>query len=87
MLVKGNAGDNVGDNEGNVGYNVGDNGVKRKIVKIMCDSPTVSARIIAEQIGVASRTVERTIDKLKTEGLIEHTGSTKGGHWVVKKQK
>ena len=82
VLSNGSVGDNVGDNDGNVG----DNGVKRKIVKIMCDNPTVSARMIAEQIGVASRTVERTIDKLKTEGLIEHTGSPKGGHWVVKKQ-
>ena len=66
------------------GERFGENPAYEKITEIMRARPTASAKAIAEEIGVSSRTVEKGIHKLKDAGLIERVGAAKGGHWVVK---
>jgi predicted HTH transcriptional regulator len=44
------------------------------------ETPTISAKAIAEEIGIGSRSVERNINFLKKAGLIERLGTTKSGH-------
>ena len=68
----------------NVGENVGENEARSKIVEIMRDNPAVSARVIAEIMGITSRTVERLINEMKNVGLVGRIGPAKGGYWVVK---
>ncbi len=37
--------------------------------------------------GVSSRTIQRALKRLMESGRIEHTGSNRGGHYIVKKFK
>ncbi len=62
-----------------------ENDVQRTIIRLMLEQPTISAKAIAEKIGMSSRGVQKNIDILKKAGLIDRVGSAKGGHWVVKK--
>jgi ATP-dependent DNA helicase RecG len=59
---------------------------QRTILKLMFEQPTISAKKIAEHIGMTPRGVQKNIDALKKAGLIERAGAAKGGHWIVKKQ-
>ena len=66
------------------GEKFGENHTKEKITTIMRLKPTVSAKSIAEEIGITTRGVEKHIRDLKKTGQIERVGAAKGGHWVVK---
>jgi len=66
------------------GERLGENPIHEKIIEIMRARPTASAKAIAKEIGVSSRTVEKGIHKLKDAGSIERVGAAKGGHWIVK---
>ena len=61
-----------------------ENEVQRTIIKLMCEQPAISAKAIAENVGMSSRGVQKNIDALKKAGLVERVGAAKGGHWVVK---
>jgi len=54
-----------------------------KILTIIKENPHISARSIAEQLGLSSRAVEKQIARLKTNGLLSRIGAPKGGHWEV----
>ncbi len=59
--------------------------VQRTIMSLMLEQPTISAKSISEKVGMSSRGVQKNIDTLKKAGLVDRSGSAKGGHWVVKK--
>lgn len=73
--------------QGDVGENVGENvGEKeREIIEIIALSPSISAKNIAQKMGMTSRQVERLLSQLKAKRLIERVGPDKGGHWKVNK--
>lgn len=54
-----------------------------KILDHLRATPTLSAKALAEKLGVSSRAVEKQIDLLKKEGSLRRIGATKGGHWEV----
>ncbi len=54
-----------------------------KILAFITADRVISAAEIAREIGVASRTVERTLAKLRIGGKIKRVGPDKGGHWEV----
>jgi len=54
-----------------------------KILRHLRAEPTLSAKALAEKMGVSSRAVEKQIDLLKKEGHLRRVGSAKGGHWEV----
>jgi ATP-dependent DNA helicase RecG len=64
----------------------GENGTQKKILEIMNQNPTISARAIAKKINITLRGVEKSIRTLKEAGLIERVGAAKGGRWAVKRQ-
>ncbi len=77
---------NVGED---VGENVGDDIMKLsplqlKIIKLIKESPKLSAIKIAEKLNVNSRTIERNIRQLKELNIIERIGHDYGGYWKVK---
>jgi ATP-dependent DNA helicase RecG len=51
----------------------------------MYEDPQISAKAIAERLGLTTRAVEKGIRALKSKDSIERIGSAKGGHWVIKK--
>ena len=55
----------VRDSQKNVGNNVGNN--DKRIINILKKNPTYSAALIAKEIGLSSRQVERIIRRLREE--------------------
>jgi len=54
-----------------------------KILRLLSENPTASAKELAQQMGLTSRAVEKQISKLKEEGRLRRTGPAKGGRWEV----
>jgi ATP-dependent DNA helicase RecG len=81
-------GDNIGDSTGEkfgdeFGEKFGENEVHNTIIKLMIQQPKISAKAIAEHIGMTSRGVEKNIEMLKKAGVIDRIGPPKGGSWIV----
>ena len=56
---------------------------RARILGIMRENPRISARAIAEIMGIASRNVQSHIKFLKDAGLVRRVGSAKAGHWIA----
>jgi len=54
-----------------------------KIWGLLKVNPQLSAREIADLIGITQRAVEKQISKLRDEKRIRRVGPDKGGHWEV----
>jgi ATP-dependent DNA helicase RecG len=78
----------VRPNEVMIGFNTeprfGENQTNEKILEFMRQNPKISAKAIAIEINLTARGVEKSISTLKSAGLVERVGPTKGGRWVVK---
>jgi len=57
--------------------------MSEKILWLIKDNPEISAKELAYIVNRSSRTIERTVAKLKKEGRIKRIGPDKGGHWEV----
>ncbi len=60
-------------------------GLADKIITLITNDSTVTMNVMANQLNVAQRTVEREIKKLKESGRIERVGGKRYGHWKVLK--
>ncbi len=56
-----------------------------KIIRLIQDDPHISARSMAERLGISSRAVEKQIAQLKADNRLKRIGSAKGGQWEVLK--
>lgn len=54
-----------------------------KILEYFKLEPSLTAKVIAERIGMSSRAVEKQIAKLQKEGRLRRVGSKKSGYWEV----
>ena len=45
--------------------------------------PSISAKDIAQSLGITSRAVEKNIKILREEGRLIRQGSARAGHWKV----
>lgn len=57
---------------------------QKSIINLMLDSPTITQEALSKLLGVNIRTIQRNIKALIEMGLIERTGATKKGKWIVK---
>lgn len=92
-----NGGENFGDNFGvnggkNFGgkINVSKDGQKvtdtqQKILDCIAEDKYISAKKIAEKIGMSGRTIENNIKKMKTSEILVRHGSPKSGYWEIMK--
>jgi len=78
----GNPVSNVGDSDGNV--SVEDTNLERVVMNCLRGDVTMSAAKIAKVANVTTRTIERTLVRLKNSGNIRRVGGTRGS-WVVLK--
>ena len=78
MAVGGNLGGNSGGNPG------GNSELENYIISKVLENNKISAKAIAEQLGIGQRSVERAFAALKEKGIIEREGGTRG-IWIVKK--
>lgn len=73
----------------NVGDDVGDvSEIKlterqRKIVNLIIQQPSVTAKHMSETLSVSSRTVERELSTLKDKGVLMREGKDNDGVWLV----
>ena len=78
---------NVPVNKNNVPVNVPEINLsdkERQVLDFIIKKNNITAKEIAEKIGVSDKTVKRAISTLKTNGLIVRIGSDKKGFWSVK---
>jgi len=61
----------------------GVNAMQMKILALMRENPSITAKTIAQAVSIAPRNVQVYIQSLKALGFIERVGSPRGGHWVV----
>ena len=73
----------------NVGDNVGDVSVtklterQQKIINLIKESPTISAKQMSEILSVTTRTVERDLSLMKKTGVLKREGKDNNGVWIV----
>jgi predicted HTH transcriptional regulator len=68
---------------GGVGSEKSSEKSSEKILRHLGAEPTLSAKQLAEKLGISARAVEKQIDLLKKEGSLRRIGPAKGGHWQV----
>jgi ATP-dependent DNA helicase RecG len=56
---------------------------EKKIIASIRKDPGISKKRISEKTGIALRTVDRLMIKLKNQGVIERQGPDKGGMWII----
>ncbi len=58
---------------------------QNNIIGLMLDSPIITQETLARLLDVNIRTIQRNIKILMDMGLVERTGATKKGEWIVRK--
>lgn len=58
---------------------------QNNIIGLMLDSPTITQETLARLLNVNIRTIQRNIKILMDMRLVERTGATKKGEWIVRK--
>ena len=56
---------------------------REKILSLLRENGKLSAVALAHSIGITAKAVEKHLARLKSDGIIQHIGPAKGGHWVV----
>ena len=69
----------------NVGINVGTN--EEKVLSLLAQDGSLTAKTVAETLGITVRQVERIIAKYKKDGTLIRHGANKNGSWEVRKRK
>lgn len=67
----------------NVGLNVGLNKTEKAVLGLLIEDSNRIADVLATDIGVTKRTIERTLVSLQKKGKIERIGSKRDGKWIV----
>ena len=71
--------------QGNVQENVQEKTREELILELLQKNNAISIRELAEQLNVTTKTIQRDLDKLKSQNLIRRVGPDKGGHWEIVK--
>ncbi len=73
---------NVGDHDGDVfGTKLTDR--QQKIIGLIKDNPTITAKQLSETLSVSPRTVERDLSTLKKKGTLRREGKDNDGSWIL----
>ena len=59
------------------------NSTKSKILKEIKANPIISAKQLADILGITSRAVEKNLAQLRESNTIRRIGPDKGGHWEI----
>ena len=56
---------------------------QQKILNLIKESPTISAKQMSETLSVATRTIERDLSLMKKAGVLKREGKDNNGVWIV----
>lgn len=54
-----------------------------KIISLMVEDNKISIPLLSKRIGISTTAIEKHIDRLKKEGIINRIGSARGGCWEI----
>lgn len=74
---------NSKDEKADVGVNVDLDALSLQVLWNMKADPFVTAKILADVLGVEQRTIERRIRALREKNVLKRIGEDKSGHWQV----
>ena len=57
--------------------------MSEKVLELLKENAKVTTAILARELSISTKTIERAIKTLKEENKIERIGSDKGGYWKV----
>lgn len=57
--------------------------ITETIISIMKQMPTISQKMIAEELNMNLNTLKYYIRKLREDGKIKHTGTSQKGKWII----
>lgn len=64
-----------------------ENTTQELLLALIRKTPAITREELAEFIGLSPDGVKYHLDKLRKEGIIEHRGPTKRGHWIILQEK
>jgi ATP-dependent DNA helicase RecG len=81
----------IRSNEVMIGFNIephpgekfGVTQLQRLILDLIRDNPNISAKTLAQVIGITPRNVENNISDMKKAGFLYREGAAKGGSWKI----
>ena len=56
---------------------------QQKILNLIKESPTISAKQMSETLSVTTRTIERDLSMMKKAGVLKREGKDNYGMWVL----
>ena len=56
---------------------------QQKILNLIKESPTISARQMSETLSVTTRTIERDLSMMKKAGVLKREGKDNDGVWII----
>lgn len=59
---------------------------EEQILELLQKNNAISIRELAEQLDLTTKTIQRDLDKLKSQNLIRRVGPDKGGYWEIIEQ-
>lgn len=60
---------------------------QQKIINLIRQSPSITAKRMSETLSVSSRTIERDLSALQKRSILKHTGKDNDGEWMIIEQK
>lgn len=67
----------------NVQENVQEKDRAEIILGLLKENNKISIRELSERLRLATKTIQRDLDKLKSQNIIRRVGADKGGHWEI----
>ncbi|MBO4547336.1 MAG: winged helix-turn-helix domain-containing protein, partial [Treponema sp.] len=56
---------------------------REQILNLLEKKPEITASELAKEVSITEKGVEWQLKKLREEGIIQHIGPNKGGHWKI----
>ena len=66
-----------------VGRTVALSATKKRIIELISEDNTLTAKALADIIGLTEKAIEKNIKQLKETGILKRVGSDKGGYWQI----
>ena len=57
---------------------------EKSVLLMIRSNGRISTRVLAEEIGVSTTAMDKTLAKLKGQGVLRRVGPARGGHWEIR---